>query len=49
MAESDLVKMITFLRAEKKPHYALLPRVEYEQKWKAWGLPSLEEAAAVLP
>ncbi len=49
MAEGDLVNMIRFLRAEKKPHYALLPRSEYEKKWKAWGLPSPQEAAALLP
>jgi L,D-peptidoglycan transpeptidase YkuD (ErfK/YbiS/YcfS/YnhG family) len=49
MAEDNLVKMITWLRAEKHPHYALLPRSEYEAKWKAWGLPSPQEAAAVLP
>jgi L,D-peptidoglycan transpeptidase YkuD (ErfK/YbiS/YcfS/YnhG family) len=49
MAEADLVNLIRFLRAEKKPHYALLPRAEYEKKWKVWGLPSPQEAAALLP
>jgi len=49
MAEGELVKMIQWLRADKHPHYALLPRSEYEAKWKAWGLPSPQEAAAVLP
>jgi L,D-peptidoglycan transpeptidase YkuD (ErfK/YbiS/YcfS/YnhG family) len=49
MAEGNLVKLITFLRAEKKPHYALLPRGEYEKKWQAWGLPSPADAAALLP
>jgi L,D-peptidoglycan transpeptidase YkuD (ErfK/YbiS/YcfS/YnhG family) len=49
MAEDDLVKMIKWLRADKHPHYALLPRSEYEAKWKAWGLPSPQEAAAVMP
>jgi len=49
MAEEDLVNLIRWLRAEKHPHYALLPRSEYEAKWKAWGLPSPQEAAAVLP
>ena len=49
MAESDLVKLIRWLRAESRPHYALLPRSEYEAKWKAWGLPSPEEAAGLLP
>jgi L,D-peptidoglycan transpeptidase YkuD (ErfK/YbiS/YcfS/YnhG family) len=49
MAEDDLVKLIRWLRADKHPHYALLPRSEYEAKWKAWGLPSPQEAAAVMP
>lgn len=49
MAEDELVKLIRWLRADKHPHYALLPRSEYEAKWKAWGLPSPQEAAAVLP
>ena len=49
MAEENLVNLIRFLRADKKPHYALLPRAEYEQKWKAWGLPSPAEATAILP
>ncbi len=49
MAEDNLVKMIRWLRADQRPHYALLPRSEYEAKWKAWGLPSPQEAAAVLP
>ena len=49
MAEGDLVKLMRWLRAERRPHYALLPRSEYEAKWKAWGLPSPQEAAALLP
>jgi L,D-peptidoglycan transpeptidase YkuD (ErfK/YbiS/YcfS/YnhG family) len=49
MAEENLVNLIRFLRAEKNPHYALLPRSEYEKKWKAWGLPSPKDAAALLP
>jgi L,D-peptidoglycan transpeptidase YkuD (ErfK/YbiS/YcfS/YnhG family) len=49
MAEDDLVKLIRWLRADQRPHYALLPRAEYEAKWKAWGLPSPQEAAALLP
>ena len=48
MAEENLVKLIQWLRADQQPHYALLPRTEYEAKWKAWGLPSLQEAAALL-
>ena len=49
MAEENLVKLLRFLRSEKNPHYALLPRAEYEKKWKAWGLPSPADAAALLP
>ena len=49
MAEENLVKLIRFLRADARPHYALLPRSEYEAKWKAWGLPSPSEASALLP
>jgi L,D-peptidoglycan transpeptidase YkuD (ErfK/YbiS/YcfS/YnhG family) len=49
MAEEDLVKLIRWLRADQQPHYALLPKSEYLAKWKAWGLPSPQEAAAVLP
>jgi L,D-peptidoglycan transpeptidase YkuD (ErfK/YbiS/YcfS/YnhG family) len=49
MAEDNLVKLIRWLRADKHPHYVLLPKSEYEAKWKAWGLPSPQEAAAVMP
>ena len=49
MAEENLVKLIRTLRADRNPHYALLPRAEYEKKWKAWGLPSPAAAAALLP
>jgi L,D-peptidoglycan transpeptidase YkuD (ErfK/YbiS/YcfS/YnhG family) len=48
MAEADLVNLIRWLRPERHPDYALLPRSEYEAKWKAWGLPSPSEAAALL-
>lgn len=47
MAENELVTLIRWLRAGDNPHYALLPRAEYEAKWKAWGLPSPGEAAAL--
>ena len=43
-----LVEMIRWLREDQVPHYALLPREEYLRKWKAWGLPSPEEAVALL-
>jgi len=39
MAEGDLVRVIRWLRAEKHPHYVLLPEGEYLKKWKEWGLP----------
>jgi L,D-peptidoglycan transpeptidase YkuD (ErfK/YbiS/YcfS/YnhG family) len=48
MAEENLVRMMRWLRADQKPHYALLPKAEYGQKWKAWGLPSPKEAAALM-
>lgn len=40
MAEADLVKLITWLRAPQHPCYALLPAAEYGKKWRAWNLPS---------
>ena len=49
MAENDLVSLIRWLRAGERPHYALLPAAEYKTRWKALGLPSPEEAAALLP
>ena len=39
MAESDLVKMITWLRASRNPVYVLLPEAEYGKKWQRWNLP----------
>ncbi|MBV9127798.1 MAG: hypothetical protein JO117_06880, partial [Verrucomicrobia bacterium] len=39
MAEPNLVQLIRWLRADARPHYALLPRAEYDTKWRAWGLP----------
>jgi len=43
MAESDLVKLICWLRADAHPHYVLLPRDEYRSRSQAWGLPSNAE------
>lgn len=40
MAESELVKVMTWLRAEKKPHYVILPKAEYDQLQGGWGLPA---------
>jgi L,D-peptidoglycan transpeptidase YkuD (ErfK/YbiS/YcfS/YnhG family) len=48
MAQSDLIAFIRWLRSDQRPHYALLPKSEYFAKWKAWGLPKPEEAAALL-
>jgi L,D-peptidoglycan transpeptidase YkuD (ErfK/YbiS/YcfS/YnhG family) len=48
MAEEDLVSLIRWLRAGKQPpYYALLPKSEYTAKWKEWGLPSPDAAAAL--
>ena len=45
MAEPDLVKLITWLRASRKPCYALLPVAEYAKKWRAWNLPPAPDSA----
>jgi hypothetical protein len=39
MAQDNLVKVITWLRAKRHPCYALLPDTEYEKKWRGWNLP----------
>src|SRR3954468_16296774 len=39
MAEPDLVKLITWMRAARQPCYVLLPAAEYARKWQAWHLP----------
>lgn len=39
MAENDLVRVIKWLRASRKPCYALMPEGEYKTKWQAWNLP----------
>lgn len=49
LAEDDLVELIRWLRADRQPTYALLPWAEYREKWRAWGLPSPEEATALAP
>ena len=46
MAEPELVKMIQFLHANDHPHYALLPWAEYQEKWRAGGLPDPAMVAA---
>ena len=42
MAQDNLVKIVTWLRAKHHPCYVLLSAPEYEQKWRAWNLPSPE-------
>lgn len=42
MAEDDLVRVVRWLRAPRKPCYALLPAAEYKTKSKTWGLPALQ-------
>ncbi|MFV1995465.1 MAG: L,D-transpeptidase [Verrucomicrobiales bacterium] len=39
MEESNLVRMIRWLRADGKPHYVLLPAKDYEGLKRFWGLP----------
>lgn len=39
MAEPNLVKLVTWLRAWRHPCYALLPASEYNKKWRSWNLP----------
>ena len=39
MAEPDLVRLITWMRAGRHPCYVLLPAPEYEKKWQEWHLP----------
>ena len=43
MAEANLVALIRWLHAAENPHYALLPKAEYERRWKPWGLPAPSE------
>jgi L,D-peptidoglycan transpeptidase YkuD (ErfK/YbiS/YcfS/YnhG family) len=40
MPEQDLVQIVTWLRANRNPCYALLPADEYKKKWQAWNLPA---------
>jgi L,D-peptidoglycan transpeptidase YkuD (ErfK/YbiS/YcfS/YnhG family) len=43
MAKPNLVRIITWLRAPRRPCYALLPAAEYRKKWQAWDLPGPDE------
>ncbi len=40
MAQADLVRLITWLRAARHPCYVLLPRALYQSKAEAWQLPA---------
>ncbi len=40
MAESDLIRLITWLRSDRHPSYVLLPRSVYAGKEKPWNLPA---------
>jgi L,D-peptidoglycan transpeptidase YkuD (ErfK/YbiS/YcfS/YnhG family) len=46
MAESELVKLITWLREPRHPCYCLLPTSEYPMKWQNWHLPPPESTEA---
>ena len=48
MPEASILRIIQWLRKEKNPYYVLLTRDEYLKRWKAWGLPSPEDAAGLL-
>jgi L,D-peptidoglycan transpeptidase YkuD (ErfK/YbiS/YcfS/YnhG family) len=44
MAEANLVRLISWLRAKRHPCYALLPATEYDKKWRSWNLPPPEKS-----
>ena len=48
MAETDLVRLITWLRVRRNPCFALLPNDVYRKKWREWNLPA-PETAELLP
>jgi L,D-peptidoglycan transpeptidase YkuD (ErfK/YbiS/YcfS/YnhG family) len=48
MTEASIRQIIKWLRNDKNPYYVLLPRDEYLQRWKAWGLPSPAAAEGLL-
>jgi L,D-peptidoglycan transpeptidase YkuD (ErfK/YbiS/YcfS/YnhG family) len=43
MAQPELVKMVTWLRASRHPCYVLMPMAEYEKNWRGWSLPPPEK------
>jgi hypothetical protein len=44
MAEPDLERLVSWLRAAAHPEYALLPASEYARLWQSWGLPAPAKA-----
>lgn len=42
MAEQDLVRIASWLRAARTPCFALLPNDVYREKWREWKLPAPE-------
>jgi hypothetical protein len=42
MAEPDLVRLVSWLRAPKHPCYALLTKADYAAKWQNRKLPPPE-------
>jgi hypothetical protein len=49
MAEEKLVELIRWLRAEQRPHYALLPRDEYLKSGRRGGCPLLKRPVRCSP
>lgn len=47
MTQPSILQIIRWLRAPANPQYVLLPAEEYKARWKAWGLPSPDEAAGL--
>lgn len=47
MERSRLEEMIAWLRQGARPHYVLLPREAYGERWKKWGLPAPGVVAAM--
>ena len=38
-SSADLIRVMQWLRADKHPQYALLPKSEYAKRRTKWGLP----------
>ena len=47
MAESDLVRLIKWLRASRHPCYALIPASEYGRESKLWSLPEPDKISGL--